>query len=187
MRLFLELKEKFHAFYKKCDEQMPEQATVFPDIPTKRPSRAATPEADQKDDTYDQKGLEEMAQGDGTSEEMIIEMTSPQTTWEDTSPEETIQESCIPKGFVPHHTVIQNDTTSNRIPQKRAYIQKTLILRLHEQPTPQNIVITRDPRQYIPFRDPSALNRAMELIANVVRANGIQSDWDPERTPPSEG
>lgn len=187
MRLFQELREKFHAFYKKCGEQMPEQATVFPEIPTKRLSGAAIPEADQEDGTCDQKVLEEMPQGDGTSEDMIIEMTSPQTAWEDTSPEGTIQESCIPKGFVPHHTVIQNDTTSKIIPQKKAYIHKTLILRVHEQPTPRNAIITKDPSKSIPLRDPSALKRAMELIANVVRANGIQPDWDPEGTPPSEG
>lgn len=166
---------------------MPEQATVFPDIPAKRPLRAATPEAGQEDDIDDQQELEEMIQGDGTYEEMTLEKTGPPHVWQETSPQKTIQERCIPKGFVPHHTVIQNDTTSKTIPQKKAYIHKTLILRVHEQPTSGNNIITKDPSKSIPLRDPSALKRAMELIANVVRANGIQPDWDPEGTPPSEG
>lgn len=183
MRLFQELKEKFHAFYEKCEEQMPEQATVFPDIPTKHPSRAATPEADQEDDTFDQQELEEMIQGDGTSEEMTIETTALQTIRREVSPERTIREGSMPKRFVPCHTIIQNDIPSRSIPQKRAYIQKTVTLRVHEQVTPRNIIITKDPRKYVPLSDPSALRRAMELIANVVRANGMQPDWDPEGTP----
>lgn len=186
MRLFQELKEKFHAFYRKCEEQMPKQATNFLDKPMKHPSGAATPEADQNDDTCDQQGLEEMAQGDGTSEKVTTEMTAPQTIGPEAVSKETIQEGYISKGSIPHRTIIQNNTR-NSIPQKKAYIQKTLILRVHDQPTPQNIIITKDPRKCVPLRDPSALKRAMELIANVVRANGMQPDWDPERTPRSGG
>lgn len=186
MRLFQELKEKFHAFYRKCEEQMPKQATVFSDKPTKHLSRAATPEADQDDDTCDQQGLEEMAQGDGTSEEVTTEMTAPQTTRPETLSKDTIQAGCIPKGFIPHRTVIQNNAR-NSIPQKKAYIHKTLILSVYDQPTPRNIIITKDPGKCVPLRDPSALKRAMELIANVLRANGMQPDWDPEGTPPSGG
>lgn len=183
MRLFQELKEKFHAFYKKCEDQMPEQTTVLPEIPKKLPSRTAIPEADQEDDTCDQQELEEMAQADGTSEVMTTEMTAPQTIPRGTSPERTIQEGFMPKGFVPRHTIIQNDISSRRIPQKRAYIQKTITLRVHEQPAPRNTIITKDPRQSTGPVDPSALKRAMGIIANVVRANGMQPDWDPEGTP----
>lgn len=182
MRLFQELKEKFHAFYKKCEEQMPKQATVFPDTPTKHPSRAATPEADQEDDTCDQRELEEMAQGDGTSEVMTTEMTASQNIQRETFPERTFHKGSMPKGFVPRHTVITHDIPSRTIPQGRAYIQKTITLRVHEQATPRNI-ITKDPKKYVPLSDPSALRRAMELIANVVRANGMQPDWDLEGTP----
>lgn len=183
MELFKELKEKFRAFYKKCEGQMPEQATVLPDMPKKPPSRAISSDVNHEDDTHDQQELEKMMQGDGTSEVMTTEMTAPPTIRRETSPERTIQEVSMPKGFVPRHTVIQNDIPSRSTPQRRAYIQKTLTLRVHEQATPRNIIITKDPRRYVPRNDPSALRRAMELIANVVRANGMQPDWDPEGTP----
>lgn len=183
MELFQEMKEKFYAFYKKCEVQMPEQAIVLPEVPKKLPSRAATPEVDHEDDTRDKQELEDMIQGDGTSEEMTLEMTSPRPI----SRQKTIQEGYTPKGSISHHVVIHNSTTSKSIPHKKPYIQKTLILRVHEQPTQRNIIITKDPRKSIPLRDPSALKRAMELIANVLRANGMQPDWDPEGTSPRRG
>ncbi|KAG6362862.1 hypothetical protein INS49_007957 [Diaporthe citri] len=175
MKLFEELETKLRAFYLKCKEKMPEQAIVLPEIPKELPARAVTPEADQEDDNRDQQGPEEITQRDGTGEEMTFETSIPHHIWQVLFPEKNPQEGLVPKSSITHHTDLENEVPSKNVPQKNGHNQKTFTLFTHEHPTLQKI-ITKDPKESIRPVDHSgkALERAMERIYSVLRANGLE-------------
>lgn len=171
MKLFRELEAKFRAFYLKCAEKMPEQATVLLEI-YKLP-RPATPEADQVNGTHDQKVPEEMIQRDGTSEEMTLDLNI-QDTCRDVPPQRS-----IPKKFIQ----IKNKAPQTTTLQKRAHRQRALTLRANEQLIPRANIITQDPsKSTAPTRGAVrvTLEQAKELITGVLRANGREPDWEPE-------
>lgn len=182
MRLFKDLEKKLRAFYKKCDEQMPEQRIALPEDPKKLLARAGTSEVDQENYTRDQTGLEEMAQRDGACEETTPEKNVRDDFWRDSSPQTALHGAFILKSSFPHRTALQNGAPSRGISQKRAHKSRTLKLGANEEPNPRNSVVTEDPRQFIAPRDPlhRTLEHAKGLIANVLRANGQEPDWDPK-------
>ncbi|KKY33737.1 hypothetical protein UCDDA912_g06291 [Diaporthe ampelina] len=120
LKLFKKLETKFRAFHIKCNEQMPEQATVLPEIPSKAPSRAATAETDQENATHHQQDLQEITQRDGTSEEMTPKMTVTHELQRDSIPQKFIQQNLIPKKSIPQLTIPQEAITHKPTPQRAA-------------------------------------------------------------------
>lgn len=177
MKLFQALEAKLCAFYRKCNEQMPEQAIFFAKIP-KLPAWPAPPEADQVDGTRDQQSPEDMIQRDGTSEEMTLDITVRDES-QDISPQKTDQEGSMLSSFIP----LGNKVPSRNISRKKGHRQRALTLRAYDQQTPRTI-ITHDPSKSTAPRDAVrvTLEQAKELITDVLRANGKEPDWEPELT-----
>lgn len=176
MRLFKILETKLRNFYTKCDEQMPEQATVLSQIPGKVPARTAIPQTDQENVPHDQYDLEEIAQRDGTSEEMTPKITAAHDIQRAFTPQRLIKQNLIPKRFAPQKPTLQRATS-----QSKADHQRVLTRRRHERAIPRDI-ITKDPRKPSTPAEPAAitLEKAKELITDVLRVNSYKPDWDPE-------
>lgn len=157
MKLFKALEAKFRAFYLKCAEKMPEQATVLPEI---------------RHSTHGHQSPEEMIQRDGTSEEMTLDSRI-QDTCQDTPPQRSILKEFIQ---------IKNRAASSNISRKDAHRQRALTNRANEQLISRANIITRDPGKSTAPRDAVrvTLEQAKELITGVLRANGREPDWEPE-------
>lgn len=166
---------------------MPEQATALPEMSRNRPPKAVDPASDREYDTDNHQGPEEMTQRDGASEELTPETTLPFGTGPDNAPHSAVQQSTTPDTSIPQQTTAQVPTTGRASRQQRADLQRAdlhsaLALRAREQADPRNIIITDDPRKFTMPRDPApvTLERAKELVTNVLRANGREPDWDPK-------
>lgn len=161
---------------------MPEQATALPKTLRNRLSKAVNSATDREYDTGSHQGSEEMTQRDGASEELTPEMILSCGTGQDIAPHSAAQQSTTPNTSIPQQTAAQVPTTGWASRQPRADLQRALAFRAREQADPRNIIITEDPRKFTMPRDPApvTLERAQELITNVLHANGREPDWDPK-------
>lgn len=166
---------------------MPEQATALPEMSRNGFPKAVNSATGREYDTANQQGPEEMTQRDGASEELTPEMILPCGTAQDIAPHSAAQQSTTPNTSIPQQTTAQAPTTRRSSRQQRADFQRADLHwapahRAREQAGPRNIIITEDPKKSTMPRDPApvTLERAKELVTNVVRANGREPDWDPK-------